>query len=63
MKVGIDRDLCEANEVCVGFAPAVFEVNDEEQLVVKTVEIPESEIEHVTQAIAACPRNALFKLD
>jgi ferredoxin len=60
MRVGVDRDLCEANEVCVGFAPAVFALGEDEELVLKRPEVPESEIERVSQAVAACPRNALF---
>lgn len=60
MRVDVDRDLCEANEVCAGFAPAVFELDDEDELVVKHAEVPQEEVERVTQAVAACPRNALF---
>jgi ferredoxin len=60
MRVGVDRNLCEANEVCVGFAPAVFELSDNDELVLKQPEVPESEIERVSQAVTACPRNALF---
>ncbi|HVV10249.1 ferredoxin [Amycolatopsis sp.] len=60
MRVGVDRDLCEANEVCAAFAPGVFELDDEDELVVKHEEVPEGEIERVTQAVASCPRNALF---
>ncbi|WAL67448.1 ferredoxin [Amycolatopsis cynarae] len=61
MRVGVDRELCEANEVCVGFAPAVFELDDDENLVIKQEEVSEEEVERVTQAVASCPRNALFK--
>ncbi|KAA9151550.1 ferredoxin [Amycolatopsis acidicola] len=60
MRVGVDRDLCEANEVCAAFAPAVFELDDDDNLVVIQEEVPEAEIERVTQAVAGCPRNALF---
>ena len=63
MRVEVNRTLCEANEVCVAYAPAVFEVNDNEELVIKLPEVPEEEIERVTQAVAACPRNALLIRD
>ncbi|TNC28952.1 ferredoxin [Amycolatopsis alkalitolerans] len=63
MRVDVDRDLCEANGVCTGFAPEVFELDDEDELVVKYPEVPEDEVERVTQAVAACPRNALFIRD
>ncbi|PWV74647.1 ferredoxin [Prauserella marina] len=60
MRVEVDRDLCEANEVCVAMAPAVFELDDEEELRISSPDVPEGEIERVTQAVASCPRNALL---
>lgn len=63
MRVDVDRDLCEANEVCVGFAPAVFELDDEDELVVKQPEVPPEEVERVTQSVVGCPKNALFIRD
>ncbi|GAA3819403.1 MULTISPECIES: ferredoxin [Amycolatopsis] len=60
MEVAVDRSLCEANEVCIGFAPAVFELDDDEELRISHPSVPESEVERVSQAIAACPKNALF---
>ncbi|HET6503849.1 MAG TPA: ferredoxin [Amycolatopsis sp.] len=63
MKVGVDRALCEANEVCVSFAPAVFELDEDDELRVLRPDVPESEIERVAQAVSACPKNALFMAD
>ncbi|GHF81985.1 ferredoxin [Amycolatopsis bartoniae] len=63
MRAEVDRDLCEANGVCAGLAPAVFELDDEDELVVKQSEVLPEEVERVTQAVAACPRNALFIRD
>ncbi|NIH88014.1 ferredoxin [Amycolatopsis granulosa] len=60
MQVAVDRTLCEANEVCIGFAPAVFELDEGEELRIITPSVPESEVERVTRAVAACPKNALF---
>jgi ferredoxin len=60
MEVGVDRDLCEANEICIAFAPNVFELDDEEELRIIQPNPPESELEHVSQAVASCPKNALF---
>ena len=34
MEITVDRDLCEANAVCCGLAPAVFELDDDDNLVV-----------------------------
>ena len=32
MRVAVDRDLCEANGVCAGLAPEVFDLDDEDYL-------------------------------
>lgn len=60
MEVSVDRGLCELNEVCAALAPAVFEVDDdEEELRVVQPTPPEQERERVSQAVASCPKNAL----
>jgi ferredoxin len=60
MEVDVDRSLCEANALCVGFAPGFFELDDEEELVLASSEVPPDQIERVTQAVASCPKNALL---
>ena len=60
MEIGVDRSLCEANAVCVGFAPDVFDLDDDEELVVASGEIAEGEVERVSLAVTGCPKNALF---
>lgn len=60
MEIDVDRELCEANAICVGFAPEVFDLDDEEELVVTSTEIPQNQVERVTQAVASCPKNALL---
>jgi ferredoxin len=62
MRVEVDRNLCEANAVCTGLAPDVFELDDEEELVVKMEDIPEDRLERVSLAVARCPKNALKTL-
>ena len=59
MKIRVDRDLCEANAVCCGLAPDVFELDDDEQLVIKVVEPPAELLALVEKAVARCPKNAL----
>ena len=59
MEIRVDRDLCEANAVCCGLAPDVFELDDDEQLVIKTQEPPADRLERVSLAVARCPKNAL----
>lgn len=58
MDVSVDRDLCEANAVCCGLAPEVFDLDDEEQLVITLPIAPGSE-ERVQHAVERCPKNAL----
>ena len=59
MEIVVDRDLCEANAVCCGLAPDVFELDDDENLVIKTQEPPADRLERVSLAVARCPKNAL----
>jgi ferredoxin len=59
MRVVVDHDLCEANGVCVSWAPEVFGLHEDNRMVV-LVERPSPEISGaVEQAVARCPRGAL----
>ena len=60
MEIGVDRQLCEANAVCVGLAPDVFDLDEEEELVIQPGPVPDDQVERVTSAIKGCPKNALF---
>ena len=40
MRVVVDFDLCESNAVCMGIAPEVFEVRDDDFLYVLQEEPP-----------------------
>ena len=60
MKIGVDRSLCEANAVCVGFAPDIFDLDDDEELVIQPGAVPDDQLERVSDAIKGCPKNALF---
>jgi ferredoxin len=62
-KVKADFDLCESNAVCTGLAPDVFEIDDDDFLVVLTEDVtPENEA-RIQQAVAACPKAALSIVD
>ncbi|GFG74287.1 ferredoxin [Mycobacterium botniense] len=63
MRVIVDRDRCEGNAVCVGIAPDIFELDDEDYAVVKTEPIPADREQLAEQAIAECPRAALSRSD
>ncbi len=59
MEVSVDASLCEANGVCVGLAPSVFALDDEEMLQV-TQPADDSAVQaRVAKAVARCPKGAL----
>lgn len=59
MKVLVDRELCEANAVCVRNAPEVFAIDANEKLVLLRDEIDDALRQKVAHAVARCPRGAL----
>lgn len=63
MKVKADYDLCEANAMCEALAPDVFEVDDDDNLVMHPDQITPDNETHVRQAVAACPVAALTIVD
>ena len=59
MRVRVDRDLCEANAVCASLVPEVFEVDDEDNLVILAPEVPAALAAPVRHAVGSCPKTAL----
>jgi ferredoxin len=59
VKVKADFDLCEANGLCVGFAPDVFELDDDDYLQILTEDVTPENEGRVRQAVASCPKAAL----
>ncbi len=59
MRVVVDYDLCESNAVCMGIAPEVFEVRDDDFLYVLQDEPDESMRSKVEEAVARCPKQAI----
>ena len=59
MKIRVDYDLCESNALCEAMAPEVFEVDDDDNLQLKTDETTDENIDKVNRAVAACPRAAI----
>lgn len=59
MRVVVDFDLCESNAVCMGIAPEVFEVRDDDFLYVLN-ETPGAELhDKVREAAERCPKQAI----
>ena len=59
MHVIVDFDRCESNAVCMGIAPEVFEVRDDDFLYVLQEEPDESLRAKVEQAARMCPKAAI----
>jgi len=59
MRVVVDFDLCESNALCMGVAPEVFEVRDDDLLYVLNENPPEELREKVMAAVRACPKAAI----
>ncbi|HVW43688.1 MAG TPA: ferredoxin [Amycolatopsis sp.] len=59
MKVKVDYDACESNAVCMGLAPEVFEVRDDDMLYVLDDEPAPELHERVRDAVMSCPKLAI----
>ena len=60
MRIIVDPDRCEGQAVCVGLAPAVFELGDDDEVVRVIVdEGPEEHEKRARKAVAKCPMAAL----
>ena len=63
MRVHVNYDQCEANGLCMAAAPAVFELDDDDDLHVLQEEPGEELRAEVTAAVRACPKQAIKLLD
>jgi ferredoxin len=59
VRVEVDRDACEANAVCAGLVPEVFEVDDDERLNILVADVPPGLADAVRHAVMSCPKAAL----
>lgn len=59
MKIVVDYDVCESNAVCMGIAPEVFEVRDDDYLYVLDENPPEELRSKVEEAARRCPKQAI----
>ena len=51
MKVVVNRDVCESNAICMGIAPEVFEVRDDDVLYLLNDHPPESKRPKIEEAV------------
>lgn len=63
MKIKIDRDLCEANGVCIDYAPDVFSLDNDDILLVDEAELTQARRKQIEAAVKFCPRGALLLED
>lgn len=63
MKVLVDRERCEGNARCVGAAPTVFELGDDDQARIRIDRIGEALRPAVERAARLCPRQAISIMD
>jgi len=63
MRIEIDWALCEANGACAIEAPDVFDINEDDDLVVDETADVSAQRERVTAAARACPKRAIILHD
>jgi ferredoxin len=59
VRVAVDRSLCESNALCVGAAPAVFDLDDDDLLIVLDAQPSPDQQDRVRDAVGLCPKQAL----
>ncbi|WP_214323484.1 ferredoxin [Nonomuraea sediminis] len=59
MKIKVDYLVCEANAVCMGLVPEVFEVDDDDNLHILQPDVPPELLDKVRHAVRSCPKAAL----
>jgi ferredoxin len=59
MKIIVDYDLCEANARCMQVCPEIFEVDDDDNLILHAETFDESLKAKVEEAVRVCPRQAI----
>ena len=59
MRVVVDYNLCESNAICMGLAPEVFEVGDDDVLRVLNANPGEELRPKVEAAVRGCPKQAI----
>ena len=63
MRVVVNTDLCEANEVCVSLCSEAFRLGEHDRVTVLLDPIPESLRPAVEKAVRSRPRQALSLRD
>jgi ferredoxin len=59
VRVEVDADVCEANGVCAGLVPEIFELDEDDRLHIVRAEVPDRLADAVRRAVGSCPKAAL----
>jgi ferredoxin len=59
MRVAVDADACEANGICAGLAPEVFDLDEDDDLHILVDQVPARLVSEVRHAVGSCPKTAL----
>jgi len=59
MELKVDPLVCEANAICVGLAPEVFDLDDDDNLTILQPHPPADQLDRVRHAVRSCPKAAL----
>jgi ferredoxin len=59
VRVDVDWDQCESNGLCQAAAPEVFELQDDDTLMILQENPDESLRSKVADAVRACPKQAI----
>jgi ferredoxin len=63
VRVVVDWDLCESNGLCMVSAPEVFELQDDDTLLILEETPDESLRDKVADAVRGCPKGAISLQD
>jgi len=59
MRVVVNMNQCESNALCMGVAPDIFQVDDDDNLTVLNETPDESDRDRVLEAVRMCPKQAI----
>lgn len=59
MRIAVDREVCEGLGMCESMAHEIFEVDDDDMLVIHDESPPEAKRAEVKAAVESCPVQAL----
>jgi ferredoxin len=59
MRVVVNMSQCESNALCMGVAPDIFQLDDDDILTVLNETPDESDRDRVLEAVRMCPKQAI----